>query len=163
HAAERIGGGSIVTSADNVERVEIILNKSKTFTLARPFSTVTVGNGEIAEALPMSDRVLYVQGKKEGTTNISIFDTTARLVSVIAVEAIREIRREVRIQRLLQAIRSSVGGRGIRVSSGGGGQVVLSGNAPDAVSADRAVSLAKSFLPDGALVNAITIDAAQQV
>jgi len=26
------------------------------------------------DALPMSDRVLYIQGKKVGTTNVSVFD-----------------------------------------------------------------------------------------
>src|SRR5262249_31632522 len=102
NAADRIGGGSIVTSAESVERVEIVVNKSKTFTLARPFSTVTVGNGDYAEALPMSDRVLYVQGKKIGTTNISIFDTTARLVSVIDVAVVPEIQARVDVSRTLQ-------------------------------------------------------------
>src|SRR5262245_53321133 len=47
--AERAGGG-MITRAESVESVEIIVNKSKTFTLARPFSTVTVGSGDIAEA-----------------------------------------------------------------------------------------------------------------
>lgn len=159
--------GSIVTSAETVESVEIILNKSKTFTLSRAFSTVTVGNGEIAEALPMSDRVLYVQGKKVGTTNISLFDTTARLVSVIDVEVRPESRvgpeAKNQLQQLLQTIRAIPGGRGIRVTPAGDSKVLLSGSVPDAVSADRAVSLARSMFSEGAVVNGITVDAAQQV
>src|SRR5262245_44342741 len=61
-------GGAILTEAEDVQQVQITVNKSKTLTLSRSFSTVTVGSGEIAEAMPMSDRVLYIQGKKEGTT-----------------------------------------------------------------------------------------------
>src|SRR5437763_16268890 len=58
--------------------VVIALNKSKTFRLDQPFSTAVVGAPEIADALPMSDRTLYIQGKKIGTTNVSVFDTSMR-------------------------------------------------------------------------------------
>jgi pilus assembly protein CpaC len=161
-AAERAARGSMVTSAESVERVEIILNKSQTFTMARAFSTATVGNSEIAEALPISDRVLYVQGKKEGTTNISIFDATARLVSIIDVDVVQDGSAfQARFRSLHQAIRAIRGGKDIRVTTAGG-QIVLSGVAPDAVSAERAVSLAKS-VDAGNVVNAITVAGAQQV
>src|SRR5262245_39604021 len=80
------GERTVLTGAESVEQVRIVVNKSKTFRLSRPFSTVTVGNGEIAEAMPMSDKVLYVQGKKIGTTNVSIFDNSAQLVSVIDID-----------------------------------------------------------------------------
>ena len=59
-----------------VRHVTITVNKSRTFQLGQPFSTAVVGAPDIADALPMNDRTLYVQGKKIGTTNVSIFDTT---------------------------------------------------------------------------------------
>jgi pilus assembly protein CpaC len=37
-------------------------------------------------ALPMSDRVLYIQGKKIGTTNVSVFDQSMKLIGVLDVE-----------------------------------------------------------------------------
>jgi pilus assembly protein CpaC len=38
------------------------------------------------DALPMSDRVLYIQGKKIGTTNVSVFDQSMKLIGVLDVE-----------------------------------------------------------------------------
>lgn len=44
------------------------------------------GSPEIADVLPMSDRVLYVQGKKVGTTNVSVFGKDKRLIAILDVE-----------------------------------------------------------------------------
>src|SRR5215469_14402567 len=64
-----------------VRRVVVTVNKSRTFQFGQPFSTAVVGAPDIADALPMSDRTLYIQGKKIGTTNVSIFDTSNKLMS----------------------------------------------------------------------------------
>jgi pilus assembly protein CpaC len=45
-----------------------------------------VGAPAIMGALPMSDRVLYIQGKKIGTTNVSVFDQSMKLIGVLDVE-----------------------------------------------------------------------------
>jgi Flp pilus assembly secretin CpaC len=66
--------------------VVISLNKSKTFRLDQPFSTAIVGSPEIADALPMSDRSLYIRGKKIGSTDVSVFDTSMRLLDVLDVQ-----------------------------------------------------------------------------
>lgn len=146
----------LISEAQSVDRVTIIVNKSRTFNLAKPFATVAVGSGEIAEAMPMSDKVLYVQGKRIGTTNISIFDNNAHLVSVIDVEVTPDY------GNLQDKIRASTGIAGIRVSSSQG-QVALTGVAPDAVSAERAMEVAKSLVPGTPVVNAMSVAATQQV
>ena len=57
---------------------------------------------------------------------------------------------------LLQTkIHATTGGRGIRVSSSNG-QVVLSGEATDAVAAERAVAVARAVSPK-AVVNAMNV------
>jgi hypothetical protein len=38
------------------------------------------GARHIMDALPMSDRVLYIQGKKVGTTNVSVFNQSMKLI-----------------------------------------------------------------------------------
>jgi pilus assembly protein CpaC len=63
---------------------------------------------------------------------------------------------------LREKIGASAGGGGIRVSSSNG-QVVLSGEARDAVAADRAVSVAKGLSPETPIVNAMQVAASQQV
>src|SRR5262245_26874694 len=62
------------SEGDHVRHVVVTLFKSKTFHLDKAFSTAVVGAPDIVDALPMSDRTLYIQGKKVGTTNVTVFD-----------------------------------------------------------------------------------------
>jgi pilus assembly protein CpaC len=140
---------------DQVRHVVITVYKSKTFHLDQPFSTAVVGSPEIADALPMSDRSLYVQGKKVGTTNVSVFDSMMRLMGVLDVEVTLDT------GSLQEKIRQSTGNRSIRVSSSDG-QIILSGEASNAVQAERAVIIARALAPNG-VVNAMSIARSQQV
>ena len=119
-----------------VRHIVVTLYKSRTLRLEKPFASAVVGSPDIVDALPMSDRTLYIQGKKVGTTNVSVFDQSMQLVGVIDVEVTLDT------GNLQEKIRSSTGSRGIRVGSSNG-QIVLSGVAGNAVAADRAVEVAK--------------------
>ncbi len=57
-----------------VRHIAITVNKSRTLKFDRAFSTAAIGAPDIADALPLTEMTLYVQGKKVGTTNISVFD-----------------------------------------------------------------------------------------
>ena len=135
--------------------VTLTLFKSKTFRLDRVFTTAVVGSPEIADVFPLTDRSLYILGKKVGTTNVSVYDQNQKLAGVIDLEVAIDSR------NLEQKINSSTGTRGIHVSSMNG-QVVLSGVATNAVAAERAVAVAKALSPNG-VVNAMSIGTAQQV
>jgi len=140
-----------------VRHIVVTVNKSRTLRIEKPFASAVVGSPDIVDALPMSDRTLYVQGKKVGTTNVSVFDQGMQLIGVIDVEVTLDT------GNLQEKIRSSSGSRGIRVGSNNG-QIVLSGVAANAVAAERAVQVAKSMVPEGgAIVNAMTVAPAQQV
>jgi len=69
-----------------VRHIVVTLNKSRTLRFDKPFASAVVGAPDIMDALPMSDRVLYVQGKKVGTTNVSVFDQSMKLIGVLDVE-----------------------------------------------------------------------------
>jgi len=69
-----------------VRHIVVTLNKSRTLRFDRPFASAVVGGTDILDALPMSDRVLYIQGKKVGTTNVSVFDQSMKLIGVVDVE-----------------------------------------------------------------------------
>src|SRR5438105_4859415 len=140
-----------------VRHLVVTLNKSRTLRFDQPFSSAVVGSPEIVDALPMSDRALYIQGKKVGTTNVSVFDQGMRLIGVVDVEVTPDV------GNLQEKIRGSSGSRGIRVSSSNG-QIVLSGVAGNAVAAERAVGVARSMIPEGgSIVNAMKVAPAQQV
>ncbi len=144
-----------------VRHITVTLNKSKTLTFKSPFTTAVIGSPEIADLLPMTDRTLYVQGKKVGTTNISVFDADKRLVAVLDLEVALDT------ASLHGKITASTGGRDINVSSANG-EVVLSGEASDAVSAARAVDVAKGLAKDPSgketpVIDAMRVAPSQQV
>lgn len=121
-----------------VRHITVTLNKSKTLKFESRFGTAVIGSPEIADLLPMTDDTLYVQGKKVGTTNISVFDAGKRLVAVVDIEVTPDT------ATLRSKIAATTGAPNISVTSANG-QVILSGEASDAVSAARAVDLARGL------------------
>ena len=69
-----------------VRHIVVTINKSRTLRFDKPFASAVVGAPDIVDALPMSDRVLYIQGKKVSTTNVSVFDQSMKLIGVLDVE-----------------------------------------------------------------------------
>ena len=153
---ESRGSGAIQTEVATTRQVLVTQHKSLTVRLDRPFASTVVGAPDIADVLPMSDRVIYIQGKKIGTTNVSAFDQDKRLIAILDVEVAIDTR------SLAAQIRSSTGSASIRVSSTNG-QVVLSGQARDAVIADRALSIAKAVAGPIPVINAMSVASSQQV
>jgi pilus assembly protein CpaC len=97
-----------------VRHIIVTLNKSRTLRLDKPFASAVVGAPAIMDALPMSDRVLYIQGNKVGTTDVSMFDHSMKLIDALDVEV------AIDTGNLQEKIRSITGGRGVRVRSSNG-------------------------------------------
>ncbi|MBV9287411.1 MAG: type II and III secretion system protein family protein [Hyphomicrobiales bacterium] len=127
-----------------------------TLRFVRPFSTAVIGSTDIADVLPMTETTLYIQGKKVGATNVSVFDPQKHLVSVVDLEVTPDV------ASLHRSIAASTSGAGINVSSVDG-QVVLSGEAGDAVTAARAVEVAKGLSQSAPVINAMKVAPSQQV
>jgi pilus assembly protein CpaC len=158
-AADRRGSSSgvFVSEMNDVQRVRVIVNKSRTFRVDTAFSTIVAGSPDIAEVRSLSDHVLYIQGKQTGTTNVILFDNTMKQIGILDVEV------AIDTGNLQQNIHASTGTRGIRVSAAEG-QVVLSGMAADAVAAERAMAIATGIVPKGGVVvNAMNVAGPQQV
>jgi len=125
----------VTEEGSGVRHIVVTINKSRTLRFDKPFASAVIGAPDIVDALPMLDRVLYIQGKKVGTTNVSVFDQSMKLIGVLDVEV------AIDTSNLQQKIRSITGSRGIRVRSSNG-QIVLSGVAGNAVAAERSVAVA---------------------
>src|SRR5262245_6543618 len=156
-----VGSGQLaqaqIEESAGVRHIVVTLYKSRTLRFDQPFASAVVGSPDIVDALPMSDRALYIQGKKVGTTNVSVFDQTMKLIGVIDVEVTPDV------GNLQEKIRFSSFSRGIRVSSSNG-QIILGGVAGNAVAAERAMAVARSMIPEGgSIVNAMMVAPAQQV
>ncbi len=139
-----------------VDRVSVTRFKSRTFELHRSFDTAVVGAPDIADVLAMSSRVLYVQGKKVGTTNVSLFDQNKHLIGVFDIEVTLDT------QNIAQKIRASTESPSIRVSNSNE-QVILSGEAKNATDAERAVAIAKAMVPENSVINLMRVAPSQQV
>ena len=139
----------------SVRPIVITVNKSRTISFDKPFKSASIASTDIADVTPLTDRSLYIQGKKIGTTSISVFDQNMQLVELLDLEV------NIDTRYLQDKIRGS-GAGSIRVSASGN-EVVLSGVAPDAVTADRAVSIAKTMVKSAEIVNAMTVAPSQQV
>jgi pilus assembly protein CpaC len=155
-AADSSGNSMFVSAPAAVKHVIVTVNKSLTIDVERAFARAMVAAAQFADVLPLSDRSIYIQGKKVGTTNVSLVDADGHLIGVLDLEIALDT------TGLQQKIRSSIGSRGIQVSSVVG-QIVLSGVALDAVSADRAVQVAKSLSGGNEVVNAMQVAPSQQV
>ncbi|QQN65086.1 type II and III secretion system protein family protein [Bradyrhizobium diazoefficiens] len=158
-AAERrtSGGGVFVSEMNDVQRVKVTVNKSRTFKVDTAFATIVAGSPDIVDVKSLSDHLIYVQGKQTGTTNVILFDSSMKQIGILDVEVV------IDTGNLQQNIRTSTGGQGIRVSASEG-QVVLSGTAADAVVAERAMAIATSTVAKGGVVvNAMNVAAPQQV
>src|SRR6185437_7023945 len=150
-------GGVIVSEMHDVQRVNVTINKSRTFRVETAFSTIVAGSPDIVDVKSLSDHLIYVQGKRTGSTNVILFDSSMKQIGILDVEVTLDVR------NLQQNIRASTGAQGIRVSASES-QVVLSGTAPDAVTAERALSIATGSVPQGGVVvNAMSVAAPQQV
>jgi pilus assembly protein CpaC len=149
--------GVFVSEMNDVQRVRVIVNKSRTFRVDTAFSQIVVGSPDIVDVKSLSDHLIYIQGKQTGTTNVILFDSSMNQIGILDVEV------AIDTSNLQQNIQSSTGTRGIRVSSTEG-QVVLSGMAADAVSAERAMAIATGSVPKGGVVvNAMNVAGPQQV
>ncbi|WP_108518802.1 type II and III secretion system protein family protein [Bradyrhizobium algeriense] len=158
-AADRRGSSSgvFVSEMNDVQRVKVTLNKSRTFRVNTAFSTIVAGSPDIVDVKSLSDHLIYIQGKQTGTTNVILFDSSMKQIGILDVEV------AIDTGNLQQNIQSSTGTRGIRVSSGEG-QVVLSGTAADAVAAERAMAIATGMVAKGGtVVNAMNVAGPQQV
>lgn len=154
--------GSLAASAAPGEasfklgRVNVSINHSITYSLPLAYKDVFIGAAEVADVVPVSERTIYILGKKIGTTNISVFDQNKKLLGILDVEVAPDIRL---IESKIRA--AAPAARNVRVSNANG-SVVLSGAVPDAPTAERAVSIAAAFAK-GAVINTLQIASPQQI
>lgn len=136
-------------------QLDVPLNKSQTVTLDRPFSRAMIGSEEIADIMPISDRSIYVLGKKMGTTSLTVYDKGGRVITIVDVAVGPDV---VTLRRQLGEL---MPGENIsaRIANDA---VVLSGVVSSAAAAQNAVRIAGTFAGDK-VVNMMGIGSSQQV
>jgi pilus assembly protein CpaC len=134
--------------------VGVIIGKSQDVRTDASFADITVGDPDIADVHPLTDRTLSILGRKSGTTRVSVYAADKKPIGVFDVEVTYDT--SVLAAELARRFPHSK----IKVSSVNG-RIMLSGTAVDAVTVDKAVTIARQFGAD--IINTVSVLAPQQV
>jgi pilus assembly protein CpaC len=135
--------------------LEIPVNKSQIITADRPIDRAMIGNDTIADVLPVSDRSVYVLGKAKGTTSLTLYDRTNRVIAVMDITVgpdIDSVRAQLADMMPAEPVEARLAN----------GKLMLTGMVSDAGAADRAARIATAFAGED-VVNLISIGGSQQV
>lgn len=136
-------------------QLDVPLNKSQTVTLDRPFGRAMIGSEEIADIMPISDRSIYVLGKKMGTTSLTVYDRGGRVITIVDVAVGPDV---LSLRRQLSEL---MPGENINARIANDA-VVLSGVVSSASAAQNAVQIAGTYAGDK-VVNMMGVGSSQQV
>lgn len=134
--------------------VTVAIGKTEDVRTDASFVDLQVGDPEVADVNPLTDRSLSILGKKSGTTRVSAYAEGKRLVGVFDVEVTYDV------SVLATTLARRFPYAKLKVTTVNG-RIMMSGTSPDAVTLDRAMTLAKQFGPD--VINSVQVLAPQQV
>lgn len=144
-------GQAIASSADQEEWYElnphdertlaIALHKSKILKFKKKISQIAIGNADIADAVLLNPKQLYLLGQELGTTNIQVLGEQDQLLTTINMEVRHDL------DTLQQNLQELLPNENIQVHSSQK-SIVLSGDISTPEQAQTATSLAQTFLPE---------------
>ena len=135
--------------------LEVAINKSQIVTADRVIDRAMIGNEAIADVLPVSDRSIYILGKSVGTTSLTLYDKTNRVIAVMDISVGPDV------DSLRTQLDEMFPGQPIdaRLTNG---KLMLTGMVKDAGMASRAAQLASAFAGDN-VINMLAVGSPQQV
>ncbi len=142
-----------VSGAKRSISVTVAVGKTEDVRIDGAFTDITIGDSDVADISPLTDRTISILGKKIGTTRVTLYGEGKMQIGIFDIEVTYDV------TRLATEIAHFSDG-GIKVSSING-RIMLSGTARDAATLDRAVVIARQFAPDP--INTVSVAAAQQV
>jgi pilus assembly protein CpaC len=143
-----------IGGAKRTATLTVYIGKSEDVRTDTSFVEITVGDPEIADVNPLTDRSLSILGKKNGTTRVTAYAEGKKLIGVFDIEVVYDT-------SLLQSeIRKRFPYANVRVTAVNG-RMMLSGRSFDAPTLDRIVTIAKQFGPE--VINTVLVDQPQQV
>ena len=119
----QIGGGK------RTGTVTVYIGKSEDVRTDQSFVEITVGDPDVADVNPLTDRSLSILGKKNGTTRVTAYAEGKKLIGIFDIEVVYDtslVQSEIRRRFPYASIRvTAVNGR-----------MMLSGRSPDAPTLD---------------------------
>jgi pilus assembly protein CpaC len=142
-----------VSGAKRSVAVTVAVGKTEDVRIDTAFTDITIGDSEVADISPLTDRTISILGKKIGTTRVTLYAEGKTQIGIFDIEVTYDVTR-------LAAEINHFSEGGIKVSSVNG-RIMLSGTARDAATLDKAMLIARQFAPDP--INTVTVAQAQQV
>ena len=144
-----------ISLAGSVQQVTIPPNDTMTITTGKPFGDLVIGSAELIDVVPLSDKSLFIRGKKNGATNISVYGDDKSLLGVIDIRVASDF------TEVASAIRSTAPSSQVRVFNSND-RIRLTGMVRDAVELQRVMEIAQSYseLP---VLNQLRVADSQQV
>jgi pilus assembly protein CpaC len=143
-----------IAGSNRTVMLSVTIGKSQDVRTDTSFVDVTVGDPNVADVNPLTDHSISILGKKIGTTRVSVYAENKKLVGIFDIEVTYDI------SRLTNELRRRFPGSHIRASAVNG-RIMLSGDVPDAVTLDKAVTIARQFGPE--IINTVSVLQPQQV
>ena len=138
------GGGSFVRETRELNGWSVLLGRSRQWRLDAPAEAVAAASPEIADVQLLAPDVLYVIGKKVGSTSVSVLSRDGLVQK-------RDVTVELDVQPLRTLLAGDPDMLGVRVLGVARG-VALTGEVGSADAAARALQLAAATLPEGMTV-----------
>ena len=139
----------------NLIHMKVTQLKSETVRVDRPFKEVLIGSSDIADVVPLTDRSIYILGKKIGMTRMSVLDANKNVMGIVDIEVTYDL------EALRLRLAKELPGEDIEVSSVNG-KVLLTGSVRDAVAVKTAMLFAEQIAPKG-VTNGLSVTSPQQV
>lgn len=158
-ASEVSAGAKIyhLQEAASVRDMTVVMHNTDVLMFDEIIGSYAVGDPEIADVLPIRGKEAYLQGKKLGTTNLTVMSADGVRRAVFNIEV------TLNVKGISKAIKRAEPRADLDISTSNG-RIILSGTVPDAPSAARILEIVSQFVDSpNDVVNAMTIAEAQQV
>ena len=144
----------VISGNERTVMVTVPIGKSQDVRTDTSFVDVVVGDPDVADVNPLTDRALSILGRKIGTTRVSVYAEGKKLVGIFDIEVSYDI------TRLTNELRRRFPGSRIQASTVNG-RIMLSGEVIDGATLDKAVTIARQFGPE--IINSMSVASPQQV
>ena len=144
-----------VVKSGTSTRLNVPLNRAVVVESDVPFAELSIANPGIADLSSLSDRTIYVLGKSPGTTTMTLFDASGRLITNVEVQVTPDL------SEFKERLRQILPGERIEVRSANDG-IVLSGVVSSSQKLQRALDLAQRYAPER-VSNLMSVGGIQQV
>ena len=144
-----------IQAGQTAGQLVVPVNKSQLLRLDRPYREISVGAKDIADVQPLSRNLIYVLGKKYGTTNLTIRGDGGAVLAVVDVVVTYDM------SALEQRLHDLVPGEHVTVTPAGD-SLVLSGQVTSEDHLHQIISIANNFAA-GKITNMMSVGGSQQV